>query len=220
MLLKALVVGKEEELVLCNGPPRFPPNSIHSQRHFGLGQRICEVIQCVKGVIAEEIEYLAMVLIGAALGNDIHLRAEGMSHIGAVSAVGKIDFLDAVDAGSRHAVGLVAFRLIESADVGPRGILAVQRYFDARQEIFLAVDAALEEARRIHRTGGDARKSITSRPLVCRFSICSAFSVVPDVALLKFTDAVVPVTSTLSDTAATKLQINARGGAGIQHKRR
>ena len=121
-----------------------------------------------------------MVLIAARLGDNVHLRTERVANLGAVAAVGEINFLDAIDAAVLEPGLFVTFRFVKAVNVAAAGALPWKIPIEFTEP------------------GAISRKSITSLPLIGRLLICEEFRVVPDVLEPVSTVVVVPVTSIVS----------------------
>src|SRR6185437_11347703 len=152
VLACALIIREEEELVLNDGAAKICAELIQLQRQLSTG---FEVVMSVKSVVAEELKHRAVKLIGAALGDDIHLRSEGMAGLGGVAVVGEIDFLNAVDAGAGNVRLLLAFGVQKAGDITAHGALPVHRNIQPAEDVFQTVYAALKFWSRPHRAGRD-----------------------------------------------------------------
>src|ERR1700674_10479 len=147
----AFIVYEEEDLVPDDGSTQIAAKLVEPQRLL----RRFKVIQRVESIVAEIFKYAAVVVVRAGLRDDVHLRAKRMASFRRVAAVGIINFLDAVYARACDARRLLAFCIQESIDVAAHRALAIERDIQAGKDILHPVDAALEESRGAHRSGGD-----------------------------------------------------------------
>ena len=82
----------------------------------------------------------------------VHLWSKRMPGFRGVAAIGVINFLDAIHAGSRDARRFLPFCVQKPIDVAAHRALAIEGDIQAGENILHPVDAALEESRRAYRS--------------------------------------------------------------------
>src|SRR5207245_6367471 len=100
---------------------------VEPQRRVGGG----EVVLCVHGIVAEELEQVAVVGVAAGLGDHVDDVAGGASVFGRVSPGLDLEFLDAVNAGAADARGLPSQLGADRVYVNTGGVSAVEQHIDA-----------------------------------------------------------------------------------------
>ena len=110
----SLVVHEKEELRSVEGTGEVAAELVELQGNF---RARLKVIPGVQIVVAQELKQRAVVAIGTGLGDDVHLRSQRESALGAVAAIGKVDLLDAVHACARDLRGFLAFGLKKAVHV-------------------------------------------------------------------------------------------------------
>src|ERR1700678_4478176 len=100
-----------------------------------------------------------MVRIRSRFCNDVHLRTKGMAIFGGITAIGVVNFLDAINTGSGDPGSFLTLSIQEAVDIAAHRTLAVQSDIQSSENVIQSIDAALEKSCRTHRSGSDFKKT-------------------------------------------------------------
>ena len=99
-----------------------------------------------------------MVRIRSRLRDDVHLRTKGMAIFSGITAIGVVNFLDTVNAGSRDPGSFLTLGIQKAVDVAAHRTLAVQSDIESGENVIQSIDAALEKTCRTHGSGSDLKE--------------------------------------------------------------
>ena len=117
---RALIVGKEKQLVFPDGPSQGASELIAPKGCLGLPTG--KIVESVGGLIAEKIKRRAVELIAAGPGGDVDHRAAGETKLRIVFAGIHLHLLDTFDARGQADIRILRLAIRNAIDVYGIGI--------------------------------------------------------------------------------------------------